>query len=157
MKNRRASVGLLKPICAIKIEGREPGGEGTIPVATACPEAGKQKCGEKKETKKEGGAQPPREPQTRASPEPLALTTQPAPNRRGPLVAETARLLKDHEYLAGEPETRRGSRSHAQGVSLGGKQVPGRRQRGPVARTQGRKTHFGDTEDVDTRGIVPGP
>ena len=46
-------------------------------------------------------AQPPRTPETRASPEPPALTTQPATDRRGPLVAETAHFLKDHAHLAG--------------------------------------------------------
>ena len=46
-------------------------------------------------------AQPPRAPQTRASTEPPVLTTQPASDRRSPLAAETARLLKDHAYVAG--------------------------------------------------------
>ena len=42
MKNRRA-VGLLNEpfLCAIKIEGKNRGEEGTTPVTTACPEAGK--------------------------------------------------------------------------------------------------------------------
>ena len=40
MKNRRA-VGLLNPICAIKIEGKTRGEEGKTLVTTACPEAGK--------------------------------------------------------------------------------------------------------------------
>ena len=39
MKNRRA-VGLLN-LPAIKIEGKNREGEGTTPVTTACPEAGK--------------------------------------------------------------------------------------------------------------------
>ena len=51
-------------------------------------------------------AQPPR-----ASPEPLALTTQSTPDRRSPLMAETARLLKDHAYSAGsqKPDATLGS------------------------------------------------
>ena len=40
MKYRRA-VGLLKTLCAIKIEGKNQGQDGTTPVTTACPEAGK--------------------------------------------------------------------------------------------------------------------
>ena len=39
MKNRRA-VGLLNPM-RDKIEGKNRGEEGTAPVTTACPEAGK--------------------------------------------------------------------------------------------------------------------
>ena len=47
MKNRRP-VGLLNPkICPIKIEGKNLVGEGTTPVTTACPEAGKYKCAKK--------------------------------------------------------------------------------------------------------------
>ena len=46
MKNRRA-VGLLNPM-RDRIEGKNRGGEGTTPVTTACPEAGKYKCEEKK-------------------------------------------------------------------------------------------------------------
>ena len=44
MKNRRA-VG-LQTLCAIKIEGKNRGEEGTTPVTTARPEAGKYKCAE---------------------------------------------------------------------------------------------------------------
>ena len=36
----RPAVGLLN-LCAIKIERKNRGGEGTTPVTTACPEAGK--------------------------------------------------------------------------------------------------------------------
>ena len=39
-ENRRA-VGLLNRMRAIKIEGKNRGEEGTTPVTTACPEAGK--------------------------------------------------------------------------------------------------------------------
>ena len=46
MKNRRA-VGLLNPM-RDKNGRQEPGGEGTTPVTTACPEAGKYKCERKK-------------------------------------------------------------------------------------------------------------
>ena len=50
MKDRRA-VGMLNPIylCAIQNEGKNRGGEGTTPVTTACPEAGKKKYAKKKE------------------------------------------------------------------------------------------------------------
>ena len=43
MKNRRA-VGLLNPMCGIKLEGENRGGDGTAPLTTACPEAGEYKC-----------------------------------------------------------------------------------------------------------------
>ena len=43
MRNRRA-VGLLNPMRAIKIEGKNRGAEWTTPLTTACPEAGKYKC-----------------------------------------------------------------------------------------------------------------
>ena len=36
----------------MKIEGKNRGGKGTTPVTTACPEAGKCKCEEKKKEKK---------------------------------------------------------------------------------------------------------
>ena len=45
MKYRRA-VGLLNPM-RDKNEGKNRGGEGTTPVTTACPEAGKYKCEKK--------------------------------------------------------------------------------------------------------------
>ena len=40
MKNRQA-VGLLNPMRDGKIEGKNQGGQGTTPVTTACPKAGK--------------------------------------------------------------------------------------------------------------------
>ena len=45
-ENRRA-VGLLDPM-RDKTEGKNRGEAGTTPVTTACPEAGKYKCDEKK-------------------------------------------------------------------------------------------------------------
>ena len=39
-------------LCAIKIEGKNRGGEGTTPVTTACPEAGKLKCENNKNKKR---------------------------------------------------------------------------------------------------------
>ena len=45
MKNRRAA-GLLN-LCTIKIREKNRGGEGTTPVTTACPEAGKWMCAKK--------------------------------------------------------------------------------------------------------------
>ena len=39
-------------LCAIKVEGKNRGGEGMTPVTTACPEAGKWKCAEEKKKKK---------------------------------------------------------------------------------------------------------
>ena len=50
MKSRQA-VGLLNPM-RDKTEGKNRGEEGTTPVTTACPEAGKYKCAKKKKKKK---------------------------------------------------------------------------------------------------------
>ena len=43
-------------LCAKKNEGKNRGGEGTTPVTTACPEAGKEKCAKKRKKKKVLGA-----------------------------------------------------------------------------------------------------
>ena len=48
MKNRRVAVGLL--VCAIQIQGNR-GEEGTTPVTTACPGAGRKWNREKKKKK----------------------------------------------------------------------------------------------------------
>ena len=45
LDGKSTSSGIAEPyVCAMKIEGKNRGGEGTTPVTTACPEAGKVKC-----------------------------------------------------------------------------------------------------------------
>ena len=105
-------------------------------------------------------SEPSRTPQTRAPPDPQAAATpkeQPIPKRRNPPVTETARLLKDHAYLAGRQK---------RDATLG----PMLKESGSAKdqhltddngvlwyAPRGAKTHPGDTEDVDTGGDISGP